>query len=260
MTEATGRRRPGTPCWAGLMTHRAQEARDFYGALFGWEFEPGPGGLGGYAFAVLDGRRVAGIGQAPADPYRPVAWTTVLAADDVDQAAEAVHACGGTVGVGPLSTGDEGRLAMAADPAGAVFGIWQSERLAGADLAGVPGAVAWSELWTAETALIAKFYEVVFGLDAERSRGGEPDRVVLTAGRRPVAGVRGMGSRLPRDRGAHWLTYFATDDPDRTVTRATALGARVVDPPGDSRYGRMATLIDPEGAAFALIAPAHASA
>lgn len=256
MTESTGRRLPGTPCWASLMAHRADQARSFYGALFGWEFEHDAGQLGGYTLAVLDGQRVAAIGDGPAEPHRPVAWTTMLASDDADETADLVRECGGTVGVGPLNADGDGRLAIAVDPSGAVFGIWQGERLPGADLTGVPGSVAWNELWTRESPLVAKFYQAVFGFGTELCEGGEPDRLVLTVGGRAVAGIHGVGRRLPRDRGAHWMTFFEAADVDEAARRATGLGGRVVDPPFDSPYGRVATLVDPEGAAFAVMAPA----
>jgi predicted enzyme related to lactoylglutathione lyase len=244
--------------------HRADRARGFYGALFGWEFEPGPARPGTYTLAVLGGRWVAAIADGPAEPHRPAAWTPMLAADDVDAAAESVRACGGTVGVGPLNADGEGRFALAVDPSGAVFGIWRGERPPGADLTGVPGAVpgavAWNELWTWEASLVAKFYQSVFGHGTEPPGDSGPDRVVLTAGGRAVAGIRGMGTRLPRDRGAHWMTYFGAADADEAARRAVRLGGRVVDPPADAPYGRVATLADPTGAAFALVSPAASAA
>ncbi len=102
---APARRAPGAPCWVSLMVHRPAAAREFYGALFGWEFRPGPQRLGPYTRAVLDGRVVAGIGRLPADRVLPVAWTPYLASDDVNETAESVRMCGGTVGVGPLGVG-----------------------------------------------------------------------------------------------------------------------------------------------------------
>lgn len=253
MTEVPSRRAPGTPCWASLLAQRAEQAQDFYGALFGWGFTPGPPELGRFLLAVLDGRRVAGIGEGAAEPHRPVRWTTMFAADDADHTAELVRECGGTIGLGPLNAGPEGRFAVGVDPSGAVFGIWQGEQLPGADLTGEPGTVAWNELVTRESATVTKFYQAVFGLGVEPSNGTEADRVVLTVDGRPMAGVHGVGRRLPRDRGAHWKTYFEVADTDAVARRATTLGGRVLDPPRDIRYGRIATLADREGAVFAVI-------
>jgi hypothetical protein len=242
------------------MAHRADLARDFYGALFGWEFVRGPQQFGDYVLAELDGQRIAGIGEGTPEPRRPVSWTTMLAADDVDLAAELVRECGGTVGVGPLQVDDEGRLAIAVDPSGAVFGIWQGGLLSGADVTGEPGSLAWSELLTREASLVGKFYEAVFGFDAAAAAHEEPDtdRIVLRIDGRPVAGIRGVGNRLPRDRGAHWMTYFAVADTDAAAERVTALGGRVIEPPHTTSQGRAATVADPEGAAFSLIGPTPA--
>ncbi|WP_328916627.1 MULTISPECIES: VOC family protein [unclassified Streptomyces] len=254
MTDAPSRRPPGTPCWASLMAHRADRAREFYGALFGWKFRPGPRELGPYVLAELNGQRIAGIGEGAASPYRPVAWTTMLAADDVDQAAETVRECGGTVGIGPLNAGEEGRMALAVDPVGAVFGIWQGERMAGADLTGVPGTVLWSKLVTQECVRVATFYQDVFGFGIEPSPGGEPYRRVLTVHGRPMAGVQHVGHQVVRDRGAHWVTYFAVSDTDAAARRVTALGGKVLEEPHDSRHGRLARVADPEGGTFSLLA------
>jgi hypothetical protein len=205
-------------------------------------------------YAVLDGKRVLGIGQGADEPRRSVWWTTMLAADDADRTAELVRACGGTVAIGPLNAGADGRLAIAVDPSGAVFGIWQGEKVLGAELTGVPGTVAWSELITRDAVPVAKFYQAVFGCDTEPSPGGEPDRLLLRAGGPPMAGVHGVGRSLSRERGAHWTTYFEVADPDVTARRADELGGQILAPPHDSRYGRTATVTDPEGAAFSLIA------
>lgn len=253
-TDVRARRRPGTPCWASLMAARAGQARDFYGALLGWEFVPGPPQLGSYVLAVRDGLRVAGIGEGAPEPHRPVSWTTMLAADDVDRAAELVRECGGTVGVGPLNVGGDGRLALAVDPSGAVFGIWQGGLFGGAEAAGVPGSVGWSELATRDAALVGKFYESVFGLGLERA-GADPgaDRAVLTVGGHAVAGIRGLGRALPRDRGAHWTTSFTVADIDAVCRLAVRLGGAVLTPSHPGPYGPTATLADPEGASFCLL-------
>jgi predicted enzyme related to lactoylglutathione lyase len=52
----------------------------------------------------------------------------------------------------------------------------------------------------------------------------------------------------------NWLVYFAVDDTDAMVARATELGAKTCAPPMDiPGTGRFAILQDPQGAAFAVI-------
>ena len=263
MTEARGstglngtthtRRTPGTPCWVSLMVHGMAATQDFYAELFGWEFQPGPQQLGPYMRALLDGQEVAGIGQMPPDRHLAVAWTPYIASDDVDQTAETVRACGGTVGVGPLDADNAGRLVIASDPSGAVFGIWQAAAHLGTGITGVPGTPAWNELLTRETESVAKFYQAVFGYEEEAVVSADFDYVTLHVEGRPVAGIHGVGHGLPRDRGAHWMTYFEVADVDDAVTHITGLGGHVLKPAHDTSHGRVATVADPEGAMFSVI-------
>ncbi|MGW7407433.1 VOC family protein [Streptomyces sp. NPDC054833] len=262
MTEARGsagpngtrtRREPGTPCWVTLMAHGLAATEEFYGALFGWEFEPGPQQLGPYVRALLDGQEVAGIGQLPPDRHLPIAWTPYLSSDDVDRMAETVRLCGGTVGVGPLDMAEAGRLLIASDPSGAVFGIWQAAEHHGMAVSGVPGTPSWNELLTFETASVAKFYKTVFGFQEEAVVSAGFDYVTLHVGGRPVAGIHGVGNALPRDRGPHWLTYFEVADTDETLRRVAELGGQVLKPAHDTEHGRVATVADPEGAVFSVV-------
>ncbi|MFF7852681.1 VOC family protein [Streptomyces sp. NPDC007904] len=244
---------PGTPCWVSLMVHGLDTTEEFYGALFGWEFRPGPQQFGPYVRALLDGREVAGIGVLPPDRRLPVAWTPYFASGDVDLTAEVVRSCGGTIGVGPLDAADAGRLAIGSDPSGAVFGIWQAAAHLGTFATGVPGTPAWNELTTFESASVAKFYETVFGYDEEPVVSADFDYVTLLLDGRPVAGVHGVGTSVLRDRGPHWTTYFTVTDADDAVDHVLHLGGQVLEPVRDGAHGRVATVADPEGARFRLL-------
>ncbi|MEV8535402.1 VOC family protein [Streptomyces sp. NPDC051211] len=253
MTEAAMRRIPGTPCWVSLMVHSLGTTEDFYSALFGWEYAPGPDSLGPYVRALLDGKEVAGIGQMPPDRHLPVAWTTYLATDDADETAEAIRCCGGTVAVGPLDAGQAGRMAICSDPAGAVFGIWQASAHIGTRLSGTPGTPVWNELVTQDTTMVGKFYQSVFGHEAQAVDSAELDYLTLHLGGLPVASVHGVGRALPHDRGAHWMTYFEVADTDRAADQVLDLGGRVVKAPREGALGRLATVADPEGAVFTIV-------
>ncbi|GAA2457014.1 VOC family protein [Streptomyces lavendulocolor] len=252
MTEAT-RHEPGTPCWVSLMAHRLDATQEFYGELFGWQFEPGPQQLGPYVRGLLDGREVAGIGQLPADRDLPTAWTTYLASDDAGGTAEAVRCSGGTVAVGPITAADAGRLVICSDPTGAVFGVWQAAAHLGTGIVGVPGTPAWNELLTQETESVGKFYKTVFGYELDPVVSADLDLVMLKVGDRPVASLHGVGASLPRDRGAHWMTWFEVADTDAAARRVAELGGQVLQPPRDDPAGRLATVADPEGAVFTIV-------
>ncbi|MFJ6616856.1 VOC family protein [Kitasatospora sp. NPDC091335] len=255
-TTATVRCVAAVPCWVSLMAGDLEAATGFYGPLLGWEFEPGPDRFGPYAHAVTGGEAVAGLGVAGFGAV-PLAWTSYFGTESADAAADAVRERGATLAVGPLAF-DAGRVAFAADPAGAVFGIWEGPpgRARKLDL---PGAPVWIELRTPDPFAAALFYGEVFrwdGRDPERFEvRWEHDRVVLRAEGHSVAALAKEQTGGPAGTPPHWEVSFAVPDADRALARAVELGGGAIGPAFDSPYGRVARLRDREGARFAVISP-----
>ncbi len=75
--------------------------------------------------ARIGGRNVAGIGPIMGPPGTPSTWTTYFASADVDATATRIANAGGQVLSGPMDVMDQGRLVVASDVTGAVFGVWQ---------------------------------------------------------------------------------------------------------------------------------------
>ncbi|MDH6114899.1 putative enzyme related to lactoylglutathione lyase [Kitasatospora sp. MAP12-15] len=246
---------PAVPSWVTLMARDLDAAQAFYGPLLGWCFEPGPDRWGPYVRAVVDGVAVAGLSSS-ADLQLPVAWTTYFGTENADVTAERVRARGGTMAVGPLGF-DAGRLAVAADPAGAPFGIWEGKEHGGSSWLSTPGAPVWIELRTRDAFEAALFYGEVFAWDARDPRQlevrWEHDRVVLRTEGRSVAAL----ARLADDTGVEdrpaWHVYFSVAATDSSVAQALALGASAITPATDTPYGRVAHLNDPQGGRFSLI-------
>ena len=59
-----------------------------------------------------------------------------------------------------------------------------------------------------------------------------------------VASINTIADDQP-DAPAHWSVTFAVDDADATADRAAELGGRVIAPPLDAPWVRMAVLADP---------------
>jgi predicted enzyme related to lactoylglutathione lyase len=224
----------------------------FYGDLFGWEAVRGGEEVSGYSTFLKDGRAVAGVGPLM-NPQQPVVWTTYLSSYYIDAAAKRVTDAGGQVVVPPADVTDLGRFAIFTDRAGAAFGVWQPDKMLGADLTGAPGSVAWHELLTRDVAGAKEFYPEVFGWGVRDLPGTEPPYTLWQVGEANVAGMLLMDERFPPDLPAHWLVYFAVDDTDAAVKHATELGGSVSVPPTDVAAGRYSVLGDPHQAQFGVI-------
>lgn len=239
----------GVPCWVDLAVPDVESAKQFYTPLFGWDYiDTGPEG-GGYLLATLRGSQVAGIGPIQ-NPDQPVSWTTYLWSDDADATAKLITDAGGALLMEPFEVMDQGRMAIAADPAGAVFGLWQGKAHRGSGLANEHGSFTWNELTTPDTAAAREFYSTVFGYAYEPVEG--MDYHVFQVGGRGVGGFMGPMEGMP-ELPPHWSVYFEVDDTDAAVAAVRDNGGELIVGPQDTPYGRMAVVRDNGGATFDLI-------
>ena len=121
---------------------------------------------------------------------------------------------------------DLGRMAIFADPTGAVFGVWQPGTFLGAGLVNEPGAISWNELNTRDAEAAKAFYGAVFGWafeDKEMERTGTYTTIKRGRGARSAA-CSTWPAAVPDEVPAHWLVYFAVEDTDATLERGQ--GAR----------------------------------
>jgi uncharacterized protein len=241
MSEVNGNQPLGTPTWVTLRVPDVAAAKDWYGTVFGWEFEDTEPGT----VCLLRGLPVAGIQEGTGG------WTVYLATGDCEGTARAVAAAGGTVTEAPDDVGGLARTALATDPVGAVFGLWQGRALPGCRLVNEPGALVRNDLVTGDPGPARVFYPAVFGFTLD----GNPDLpgFDFTFLRRPdgheVGGI--MGAPGP---GSAWGTCFEVADADATLALAGTGTAE------DTPYGRSATFRDPFGAELSIIARAEAGA
>ncbi|MFJ9419044.1 VOC family protein [Streptomyces sp. NPDC101227] len=257
MPEVTAPYAPGTPCWVDLAAPDQQAAIDFYSGLFGWTGEIGPPETGGYTVCLLKDKPVAGIMAAipmGGQPAPPTVWTTYLTSPDADATEQAVGSAGGMVLMPAMDVMTIGRMFIAADPTGAVFGVWQPRDFPGAGIVNEHGAVIWNEINTTDRDAAAAFYETTLGIRTEPLEGAE-GYFALSVNGRPVGGLQSMPEGVPAGTPSHWLTYFSVADTDETVAKLQEGGGSTLKPPFDMVAGRMAVVQDPQGAPFAVINP-----
>jgi predicted enzyme related to lactoylglutathione lyase len=178
---------------------------------------------------------------------------------DADETARRVEAAGGSVVVAPMDVMELGRMAVFADPTGAVFGVWQAKEFGGADLVNEPGSLCWNEVHTRDPETDKAFYGSVFGWEPGRAPfTGAPDSyTVWQLDGRNVGGMMEMlEDRFPAGTPAHWSVCFAVSDADATVAKAREQGGTVVAEPVDMPIGRFAAIVDPQGAWFTIMEPA----
>lgn len=244
----------GRPSWVDLATPDADAARGFYGALFGWAFEVGPPETGGYTICRVQERSVAGLmAHQPDQAGMPAAWTTYLAVDDANDAEKRITEAGGTVLMAPMDVMTEGRMLLAQDPSGAVFGCWQPRNHTGAQLVGEPATMVWHELLSRDLEAAREFYATVFGYDLETIDAGGTPYIVCSIGGEQVAGLMAMPEAVPAEAPSNWAVYFGVADTDDALARLQSLGGTLLMGPEDSPYGRWAVVQDPQGAVFSLI-------
>ena len=172
--------------WHDQISNDPAAASRFYSDLLGWEIEVSKPGEIDYPM-IKSGEQTHGDRS---DPGRaPPHWLAHVLVDDVDAAVGRVEGAGGKVVAPAMDIPEVGRMAVIADPQGAIVSLFAS--------AGDPptsqGVFVWDELLTTDI-------EVGEALLRRGRRLGEPRD---GDGRRQRLHVVQLGRHRPRGRNAH---------------------------------------------------------
>lgn len=249
---------PGAANWTDLASPDVPASVRFYGSLFGWVglVAPMPESEDGYVYTMFHQGDAAVAGLGPImDANQPPAWSVYFATDDADATAAKVEASGGKVLAAPMEIAGQGRMAIFMDPTGAVFGVWQKEAFVGSGIKEEPYSMSWVELMTRDPDAATQFYASVFGWGSQSFDMGGMPYVVFRLGEKSAGGLAPMvGDRWPAEIPSNWMVYFEVDDCDAIAAKVQDLGGSLSVPPTDvPDVGRFAVVIDPTGAAFAII-------
>jgi uncharacterized protein len=266
---------PGVPCWVDTSQPDPESAIDFYGGLFGWEFEEirPPSSERRYFIARYEAKSssifdtsgdlrsgdVAAVRSIPEAAPPTAIWSTYFWVDSADEAASKVRAAGGDVVTEPFDFMNACRMAVFTDPEGAAFGVWEAKKHKGARLVNDPGAPVFNSLNTRDAEGARSFYGSVFGWQTGTIGGGaegwtlpgygdwlerehHPDlRKQMAEAGAPegfedvVAGIIPIADDQ-LDTPPHWSVTFAVADTDATAAKATELGGKVIVPPFDAPW------------------------
>jgi predicted enzyme related to lactoylglutathione lyase len=117
---------PGSFCWADLNTPDPGRVKTFYEGLFGWKMKPGEGKESRYLHIVNGENYIGGVPPArQSSANEPPHWLLYFAVSDVDKSFQKAKELRARVLLRPMDFEGVGRVAMLADPQGAVFALFR---------------------------------------------------------------------------------------------------------------------------------------
>jgi uncharacterized protein len=265
---------PGVPCWADASEPDAEAVIDFYGRLFGWEFEDmmPPDTESEYFVARLRGLDVVAVRSIPEGAPPIAMWNTYVWVESADQTASKVLDAGGKALIDPYDARGAGRMAMFADPEGATFWVQQAKNHKGARVVNEAGSLVFNGLNTRDVEGAKSFYGSVFGWQTMTLESGAEMWTMPGYGDHLEQGNPGLRKQMAEvgapagfedavgsvnpipddqpDLAAHWSVTFSVDDADATAAKATELGGEVIVAPFDAPWVRMTVIADTHGATF----------
>jgi predicted enzyme related to lactoylglutathione lyase len=243
--------------WFEYVSKDAAKAQAFFGELFNWGTQAVPMPQGSYTMISLGKDTIGGYLATPDGAPPHAHWLSHLQVASATETAAKVKSLGGKIAKEPFKVGDFGTMAVVTDPLGGAFALWQPAKPEGSgDFKGVTGAWCWNELYTQDTGKSIAFYKAIGGFTDEAMPMGEMTYQVLNADGKSRAGVM----KSPKgDIPQNWMPYVQVASTDATVEKAKKLGATIPMPaqnvPG---VGRIAVIIDPQGAPIGVLQPATA--
>ncbi|HLK39166.1 MAG TPA: VOC family protein [Polyangiaceae bacterium] len=245
----------GNFVWHEHLTKDPKAAIAFYTEVVGWKTQPFAEG-GDYIMWISGQGPLGGVMKLPDEAAKmgaPPHWMGNIQVDNVDKAAALAKKLGGKVYKEPDNIPKVGRFAVIADPQGASVALFQPEGTMTLHDTTKEGEICWNELLTSDSAAAFKFYSELVGwkLLQEMEMGPMGTYRVFGLGDKQVGGMMTTPKGAPRPPA--WLYYTETSNLEAAITRATQKGAKVMNGPMDvPGGGRIAQLMDPQGAAFAL--------
>jgi predicted enzyme related to lactoylglutathione lyase len=249
--------------WYELLTSDVPAAIAFYSEVVGWRTQPF-GDADGYTMWVGGQGPLGGLTVLPAAAKQmgaPPYWQANVEVTDVDQAVAKLKKLGGRV-FHQEEVPTVGRFAVIADPQGAVISLFTPSGDMPSHDSSKPGEFSWHELYTTDHEAAFAFYQQIIGWERLGEFDMGPMGKYLLWGRegKQLGGMmtlpKGMTTPDGREVPPSWMYYVTTADLDGALARAKAKGARVLNGPMDVPGGqRIVQLMDPQGAAFALVTP-----
>jgi predicted enzyme related to lactoylglutathione lyase len=240
--------------WYELLTTDTGAAQRFYTQLIGWDTASWRTDEQPYMLWMNRQQQVGGLMELPeqaagAEPH----WLGYVSTPDCDASVALAANLGARTLMPCMDVPQVGRIAVLADPQGAVIGVFTpNEEHGDEDREPAVGEVSWHELVTTDHAAALSFYEALFGWKKTESMDMGDAGLYQMYGRNGRT-LGGMFNKSPGMPGPAWLYYVRVEDVDAATAKIPKLGGRVVVGPLDvPDGGRIVQCLDPQGAMFAL--------
>ncbi len=116
------------------------------------------------------------------------------------------------------------------------------------------GGIAWSEVHVDNPGAVASYYSSLFGWKIKEMPMGPGQTYTMLSNK--GVDFAGVTKKEHAEGPPMWLNYFNVASVDTLAAKGEKLGGKIIAPPMDlPGTGRMAILLDPGGAAFALFKP-----
>ena len=184
------------------------------------------------------------------------AWMGYIHAEDVDTFAKRVKKAGGAIHRPPEDIPGIGRFAVAGDPHGAGFILFQpnSTEQPVPVAPGTPGHIGWHELHAGDLETAFAFYSGLFGWTKDHVVESPAGPYQIFAIDGVPAG--GMMTKMQQTPQPHWTYYFNVAGVDDAIARVKANHGQIIHGPMlVPGGGWIANAIDPQGAMFAVVGP-----
>jgi predicted enzyme related to lactoylglutathione lyase len=242
----------GNFAWHELMTTDTQAASAFYPKVTGWKPQPYERDAS-YTLFMGNKAPMGGLMSFPSDAASaPPSWIVYIETPDIGGTIAHAQRLGGRLHREPQDIPEIGRFAMLDDPQGATFSVIQSLNPApGSTARPGLGDFSWHELATRDHRAAIDFYSQLFGW----RKGPAHDMGAMGVYQIFLVNGREAGGMFvaPPGMNVHWLSYVNVSDADAAARAATAAGGRIINGPMEVPGGdRIAQILDPQGAAFAV--------
>lgn len=243
--------------WHELHTPDVEAAKAFYTGIAGWGTTVWEHEGMKYDMFTLGETPQGGawkLTEETAPAGTPPHWLVYVAVHDVDATMARAKELGAEAKMGPHDVPTVGRIAVLADPQGAVFGIYAPEgEVPGHDGPPELGEVSWHELATTDLDGAWAFYRDLFGWKETSTMDMGEAGPYKMYGRTdlPLGGIYNKPAAMPGPPA--WLCYIRVPNVDDSIEQVKAAGGQVINGPMEVPGGDwIAQCLDPQGGMFAL--------